>query len=63
MDSDVIRQEIDRTSRRIEETSQLLARRTREVGRTAIRWAVIGATTAAISTAVVAGIIWYRRRL
>ena len=62
MDSDVIRQEIDRTSRRIEQTSQLLARRTREMTRTALTWAVVGATTVAISTAVVAGIIWYRRR-
>ena len=62
MDSDVIRQEIDRTSRRIEQTTQLLVRRTREMSRTALTWAVIGATTVAISTAVVAGIIWYRRR-
>ena len=62
MDSDVIRQEIERTSRRIEQTSQLLARRTREISRTAVTWAVIGVTTVAISSAVVAGIIWYRRR-
>jgi hypothetical protein len=62
MDSDVIRQEIDRTSRRIEQTAQLLARRTREISRTAVTWAVIGATTVAIGTAVVAGIVWYRRR-
>jgi len=62
MDSGVIRQEIDRTSRRIEQTTQLLVRRTREMSRTALTWAVIGATTVAISTAVVAGIIWYRRR-
>jgi len=63
MDSDVIRQEIDRTSRRIEQTTQLLARRTRDMSRTAVKWAVVGATTVAIGTAVVAGIIWYRRRL
>ena len=62
MDSGVIRQEIDRTSRRIEQTTQLLVRRTREMSRTALTWAVIGATTVAIGTAVVAGIIWYRRR-
>jgi hypothetical protein len=30
--------------------------------RTALTWAVVGATTVAISTAVVAGIIWYRWR-
>ena len=62
MDSDVIRQEIDRTRRRIDQTSQLLVRRTREVSRTALTWAVIGATTVAIGTAIVTGIIWYRRR-
>lgn len=62
MDSDVIRQEVDRTVRRIEQTSQLLARRTREMSRTAVMWAVVGATTVAIGTAVFAGILWYRRR-
>jgi len=62
MDSDVIRQEIDRTVRRIEQTSHLLARRTREMSRTAVIWAVVGATTVAIGTAVVAGTLWYRRR-
>jgi len=58
MESDIIREEIDRTVRRIDADLQLLAERTRRATRTAGRWMLIAATAAAALTAVA---IWRYR--
>jgi hypothetical protein len=58
MDSDIIREEIDRTVHRIDEDLQLLGERTRQATRTARRWTLIAATAAAAITAVA---IWRYR--
>jgi hypothetical protein len=61
MTSDDIRQEIDRTTRRIDERLQTLTQRTREARRVAITWTMIGATAVAVTACVAAAVVWYRR--
>jgi hypothetical protein len=58
MDSDIIREEIDRTVRRIDEDLQRLAERTQRATRTAARWMAVAATAAAALTVIA---IWRYR--
>ena len=61
-DSDLIRGEINRTARRIDETLDALGERTREAGRTAARWGLVAAAAAAAIAGVIGVYVWRRRR-
>lgn len=61
-DSEIIRDEINRTTRRIEETLDVLSARTREAGRTAAAWGLVAAGAAAAIAGIVGVYVWRRRR-
>jgi len=61
-DSEIIRDEINRTTRRIEETLDALGERTREAGRTAATWGLVAAAAAAAIAGIVGVYVWRRRR-
>jgi hypothetical protein len=60
-DSDVIRDEINRTTQRIEETLDALSDRTRQAGRTAATWGPVAAAAAAAIAGIVGVYVWRRR--
>jgi hypothetical protein len=61
MTSDVIREEIDRATRRIEQKVQMLTQRAREARRVAVTWTMVGATAVAVTACLAAAVVWYRR--
>jgi hypothetical protein len=61
-DSELIRDEITQTVRRIDETVDALSDRSREAGRTAATWGLVAAAAAAAIAGIVGVYVWRRRR-
>lgn len=61
-DSELIRDEITRTVRRIDETLDALGDRSREAARTAATWGFVAAVAAAAVAGIVGVYVWQRKR-